>query len=43
MAMWASGILDNKVSIWFEFSNLPHPDMGGKHHGQSIMIDRPFA
>jgi hypothetical protein len=26
-----------------EFSNLPHPDMGGKHHGKSIMIDQPFA
>jgi hypothetical protein len=25
------------------FSSLPHPGMGGKHHGESIMIDRPFA
>jgi hypothetical protein len=26
-----------------ELSNLPHPDMGGKYHGESIMIDQPFA
>jgi hypothetical protein len=25
------------------FSNLPHPGIGGKHHGESIMIDRPVA
>jgi hypothetical protein len=26
-----------------EFSSLPHPGIGGKHHGESIMIDRPSA
>jgi len=26
-----------------ELFNLPHPDISGKHHGESIMIDQPFA
>jgi hypothetical protein len=24
-------------------ANLPHPGMGGNHHGKSIMIDRLLA
>jgi hypothetical protein len=26
-----------------EISSLPHPDMCGNRHGESNMIDRPFA
>jgi hypothetical protein len=26
-----------------ELTSLPHPGIGGNRHGESIMIDQPFA
>jgi hypothetical protein len=35
--------LKNRRSTGERLANLPHPGVGGNHHGESIMIDPPDA